>query len=67
MDLHTMAKILYNLSLDMDHADYLECKDEEINRITDGLKILKQNKCFTMLQMFKTIAAKNEDMEHWKE
>lgn len=67
MDLQKIAKILYNLSLDMDYADSLEYKDEEVKCITEELEILKQNKCFSTLQMLEMIALKNEDMEHWKE
>lgn len=62
-----IAKILYNLSLDMDYADSLEYKDEEVKCITEELEILKQNECFSTLQMLEMIALKNEDMEHWKE
>ena len=67
MDLRKIAKILYNLSLDMDYADSLEYKDEEVKCITEELEILKQNECFSTLQMLEMIALKNEDMEHWKE
>lgn len=67
MDTQKIAKILYNLSLDMDYADSLEYKDEEVKCITEELEILKQNECFSALQMLEMIALKNEDMEHWKE
>lgn len=67
MDLQKIAKILYNLSLDMDYADSLEYKDEEVKCITEELEILKENECFSTLQMLEMIALKNEDMEHWKE
>ena len=67
MDIQKIAKILYNLSLDMDYADSLEYKDEEVKCITEELEILKQNECFSTLQMLEMIALKNEDMEHWKE
>lgn len=67
MDLQKIAKILYNLSLDMDYADSLEYKDEEVKCITEELEILKQNECFSTLQMLEMIALKNEDMGHWKE
>ena len=67
MDLQKIAKILYNLSLDMDYADSLEYKDEEVKCITEELEILKQNECFSTLQMLEMIALKNEDMEQWKE
>ena len=63
MDTQKIAKILYNLSLDMDYADSLEYKDEEVKCITEELEILKQNECFSTLQMLEMIALKNEDME----
>lgn len=67
MGTQKIAKILYNLSLDMDYADSLEYKDEEVKCITEELEILKQNECFSTLQMLEMIALKNEDVEHWKE
>lgn len=67
MNSEKIAKILYALSLDMDYADSLEYKDEEVKCITEELEILKQNECFSTLQMLEMIALKNEDMEHWKE
>lgn len=67
MGTQKIAKILYNLSLDMDYADSLEYKDEEVKCITEELEILKQNECFSTMQMLEMIALKNEDMEHWKE
>lgn len=67
MDLQKIAKILYNLSLDMDYADSLEYKDEEVRYIAEELEILKQNECSSTLQMLEMIALKNEDMEHWIE
>ena len=67
MDTQKIAKILFYMSLDMDYADSLEYKDEEVKCITEELEILKQNECFSTLQMLEMIALKNEDMEHWKE
>ena len=61
MGTQKIAKILYNLSLDMDYADSLEYKDEEVKCITEELEILKQNECFSTLQMLEMIALKNED------
>ena len=70
MDTQKIAKILYNLSLDqstLPRREGLEYKDEEVKCITEELEILKQNECFSTLQMLEMIALKNEDMEHWKE
>ena len=67
MESHKIANILFYMSLDMDYADALEYKDEEVKCITEELEILKQNECFSTLQMLEMIALKNEDMEHWKE
>ena len=66
MDTQKIAKILYNLSLDMDYADSLEYKDEEVKCITEELEILKQNECFSTLQMLEMIALKNEDLKELK-
>ena len=63
MDLQKIAKILYNLSLDMDYADSLEYKDEEVKCITEELEILKQNECFSTLQMLEMIALKIDQIE----
>lgn len=39
---HEIADILYNMSLDMDYMDYEEHWQEEINRIENELKMLKE-------------------------
>lgn len=65
MELGRMARILYNMSLDMDYADYIETAEMEIAFITRELKILKGNGCDSTLQMLEVIAGKNEGMEFW--
>lgn len=42
MDTQKIAKILFYMSLDMDYADSLEYKDEEVKCITEELEILNK-------------------------
>lgn len=67
MELSKIARILYNMSLDIDYEDVLEYREEEINCITKELELLQQNNCDSTLQMLSIIALENEDMEHWKD
>lgn len=67
MGLERIARILYNMSLDMDYADSLEYAEEEIECITKELQVLSENKCDSLMQVLEVIAGKNEDMEHWKD
>ena len=61
MDLQKIAKILYNLSLDMDYADSLEYKDEEVKCITEELEILKTK---WMFQYAANVG--NDCIEKWR-
>lgn len=67
MELSRIARILYNMSLDMDYADYLEFAEEEIKQMEKELEILVENNCRCVLQAMENIAIDNEDMEFWKE
>ena len=67
MELNRIARILYNMSLDMDYADSLEFAEEEIECITKELQVLSENRCDSLMQILEVIAGENEDMEHWKE
>ena len=67
MKLNRIARILYNMSLDMDYADSLEFAEEEIECITKELQVLSENRCDSLMQILEVIAGENEDMEHWKE
>lgn len=66
METEKMARILYNMSLDMDYADYIEYAEEEINCIKKELLILKENNCDSLLQALEIITMNNENMEFWK-
>ena len=65
METEKIARILYNMSLDMDYADYIEYAEEEIDCIRKGLLILKENNCDCLLQALEIISSKNEKMEFW--
>lgn len=67
MELIRIARILYNMSLDMDYADYIEYAEEEINCIHAELLLLKDNNCDSLLQALEIIAMQNESMEFWME
>lgn len=62
-----MARILYNMSLDMDWEDGKEFAEEEIICIKKELDVLKENNCDFLLQALENIAMQNESMEFWKE
>lgn len=63
MEMKKIATILYNLSLDMDYADYLEYAEAEIECIESELEILKENDCACLLQALENIALQNENMK----
>ena len=62
-----IARILYNMSLDMDWEDGEEFAEEEITCIEKELDVLKENNCDSLLQALENIAMQNESMEFWKE
>ena len=67
MKAERIARILYNMSLDMDYADYLEHSEFEISCITRDLELLKEFGCDNLIQALEMIATKNVNMEHWKD
>lgn len=67
MDNKRIARILYNMSLDMDYEDYTEHAELEIDTIADEIQFLKDSKCDSLVQALEMIAAQNEGMEFWKE
>lgn len=67
MEKQRIARILYNMSLDMDYGDYIEHSEEEISCIERELQVLGENNCACLLQALEVIAMQNEDMEHWKD
>lgn len=67
MELDRIARILYNMSLDMDYADYIEQSEEEISIMKQELEVLVDNNCASVIQALEIICGRNEDMEYWKE
>ena len=67
MDNKEIARILYNMSLDMDYADSLEFAENEIDCIVGELNMVKEINCYSLFQVLEHIAMQNKDMEHWKD
>lgn len=67
MEYERMARILFNMSLDMDYADYLETAEEEIACLADELRKVKESGCDCLMQALEIISTQNESMEFWKE
>lgn len=61
MDTKRIANILYNMSLDMDYADFLDTYDEEINLLENNVRKLKEEDC-SLYYVLESIAESNEDM-----
>lgn len=66
MDTREIARILYNMSLDMDYADSQEFAENEIDCIAGELNMVKEINCDSLFQVLEHIAMQNKDMEHWK-
>lgn len=64
MDAHKIADILFNLSLDMDYADYLDEYDTEVDYIEQELHLIKDTNdvLYTTLER---IAWQNPDYYQW--
>ena len=58
MDLNQIARILYNMSSDMDYMDYEETRETDINSLTRELETVKE-KCPCLMQILKIIATEN--------
>ena len=67
MELPRIARILYNMSLDMDYKDYIDQAEPEIEAITEELQELKNKDMSCLLYILDDIALQNESMESWKE
>lgn len=67
MENSRIARILYNMSLDMNYAEFLEYAEEEIRYIEKELQVLEENACDSLLQALLIISMKNENMEFWKD
>ena len=61
-----IARILYNMNLDMDYADYLDLAEEEISILTKEIHDVYE-KHISLFNVLENIALQNEDMEFWKE
>ena len=61
-----IARILYNMNLDMDYADYLDLAEEEISILTKEIHDVHE-KHISLFNVLENIALQNEDMEFWKE
>ena len=58
MDLNQIARILYNMSSDMDYMDYEETRETDIDSLTRELETVKEN-CPCLMQTLETIATEN--------
>lgn len=64
MDAHKIADILFNLSLDMDYADYLDEYDTEVDYIKQELHSIKDSND-VLYAMLERIAWQNPDYYQW--
>ena len=67
MDCERMARILFNMSLDMNYADCLEMAETEIAYLADELRKVKESGCDSLFQALEIISMQNESMEFWKD
>lgn len=67
MPLEQIARILYNMSRNMDYADNLEHAEEKITCLKKELLVLNDHGCNSLLQTLEIIAMQNKNMEFWKE
>ena len=58
MDLNQIARILYNMSSDMDYMDYEETIETDIDSLTRELETIKEN-CPCLMQILEIIATEN--------
>ena len=58
MDLNQIARILYNMSSDMDYMDYEETRETDIDSLTRELETVKEN-CPCRMQILEIIATEN--------
>lgn len=63
IEIEKMATILYNMSSDMDYADYEDSKEEDIKQLENELRVLQDNKCACLLNALATITLANEQEE----
>lgn len=64
MDIKKIANILYNMSLGLGYAESLEYMQYEIKCIEDGLHLLKENQCDSLIETLEVIAMDNIAQEN---
>lgn len=64
LEINQIANILYNMSLDMDYADNAENAADEIDILTDQLKMIRNCGFDTLLNALDLIAMQNIDQEN---
>lgn len=62
-----LAKILFNMSLDMDYADYVDTAETEVKAIEQELQALEDTEMPYLRSVLEQIAMDNLDMENWLE
>lgn len=65
IEIERIARILYNMALDIDYEDHIEFADKETICILNNLRVLEENRCESLLCALENIAMKHEDMEFW--
>lgn len=61
MSAQEIANIIYNMSLDMDYADYIEFAEEEIETLAQEI----ESSGDSLKQALEIIALQNSDMKDW--
>ena len=61
MDTKEIANIIYNMSLDMDYADYIDFAEEEIETLAQEIETAGD----ALKQALSIIAAQNIGMKDW--
>ena len=61
MNAQEIANIIFNMSLDMDYADYIEFAEDEIESIAQEIEASGD----ALKQALEMIALQNSDMKDW--
>lgn len=62
METNRIANIIYNMALDMDYADYLDCCEMELQRLAIELDLLKLKNSM-LFSLLESIALQNEALD----
>lgn len=62
---HTIANILYNTSLDLDYADYIEFADQEVKSLTAEITKAREMKLDNLIQIIEILAEQNSKLKNW--